>query len=150
MSIPFTVERSTKINAPAEAVYRYIADFQNWPKWSPWLSQEPDCPVTITGTAEEVGHKQEWDGKKIGSGSIQLALTDEFKKLEYDLHFLKPWKSQSVAGFTIDESTAGTLVSWYMQGTLPTMMFFMKKKMANMVGADYEKGLTMLKEALEN
>ncbi|TCS43704.1 SRPBCC family protein [Reinekea marinisedimentorum] len=150
MSIPFTVERSITIKAPAKEVYCYIADFKNWPSWSPWLTQEPDCPVEITGTPEAIGHTQSWDGKKIGSGHIELTDLIKSQQLVYDLHFLKPWKSHSTAGFKFQETHGTTEVTWYMQGTLPSMMFLMKKKVSDMVGADYEKGLAMLKQTIES
>lgn len=37
-----------------------------------------------------------------------------------------------------------------MEGTLPIFLFFMKKKNSTMVGSDYERGLAMLKEVLED
>ena len=120
-----------------------ISDFNTWPSWSPWLSQEPDCPVENSGKPGESGHKQSWNRKKIGAGYIELAEVVPGRTLEYTLYFIKPWKSHSTAAFAFDQEGNGTRVRWSMEGTLPIFLFFMKKKMSAMVGSDYERGLAM-------
>ena len=149
LSIPFTVERSIVIETPTETVFTMISDFNTWPSWSPWLSQEPEGPVEISGEPGTPGHKQSWDGKKIGSGHIELDEVVPDRSLGYNLYFIKPWKSNSRAAFRFEPEGNGTRVSWSMDGTLPIFLFFMKKKMSAMVGSDYERGLAMLKEQLE-
>ena len=149
LSISFTVSRSTVIERPAEAVFAVVSDFNTWRSWSPWLSQEPECPVEIAGSPGETGHKQSWDGKKIGSGHIELAEIEPNRRLGYELFFLKPWKSHSKAAFTFEPDGQATTVTWSMQGTLPIFMFFMRGKMSRMVGSDYERGLAMLRDVME-
>ena len=149
LSIPFTVERSIVIDQSAESIFTQISDFTTWPSWSPWLSQEPECRVEITGLPGEPGHTQYWDGKKIGSGHIELVERNPGRKLDYNLYFIKPWKSNSKAAFTFEQEGEATRVVWSMEGTLPIFLFFMKKKMSAMVGSDYERGLAMMKEQLE-
>ena len=145
----FKVERSIIINKPAEELYTAVADFNTWASWSPWLSQEPDCPVEITGEPGVVGHKQAWDGNKIGSGSVVLAEIAPHQALVYTLAFIKPWKSNSMAGFTFAPEAGGTKVTWVMEGSVPALMSFMKNKISQQVGADYEKGLALLKARME-
>ncbi len=148
-SIPMDVERSTKIRKNPADVFSYIADFNNWRTWSPWLCQEPNCPVTIQGSPGTVGHSQTWNGDLIGSGTMTLAEVRRNSGLRYDLHFLKPWKSHSKVEFRLVQKSDETEVTWVMHGTLPFFMFFMKKMMTTWVGSDYERGLSMLKEYLE-
>ncbi len=149
LSIPFTVQRSIEIDKSTDSVFALVADFNTWRNWSPWLSQEPECPVKIVGEPGKPGHKQSWDGNKIGSGHMELAEVVPGRTLRYDLFFIKPWKSQSKAAFMFEQEGQITKVSWSMEGTLPIFLFFMKKKMSTMVGSDYERGLAMLKELLE-
>ncbi len=148
-SIPFHLDRSVVINRSPSEVYAAVADFGTWPNWSPWLCQEPDCPVDITGAAGNEGHGQAWNGDLIGSGNMHIVKAVQDAQLDYDLLFLKPWKARSAVGFTFTADGDGTRVSWWMQGTLPIFLFFMKKMMTAMVGGDYTRGLTMLKERLE-
>ena len=147
--IGFQTQRSATIEKTAEEVYSMVADFNTWRKWSPWICQEPDCPVVIKGSPGEIGHYQEWNGKRIGAGNIKITKTKENKKLNYELTFLKPWKSSAKVVFEFMKMGNGTQVLWHMNGTLPFFLFFMKKKMSAWVGGDYERGLSMLKDELE-
>ena len=149
-SIPFTTMRSVEIEKSADQVFKYIGDFSTWRTWSPWICQEPECPVDISGEPLKPGHQQKWDGQRIGSGEMQIINAEPAKKLEYDLHFLKPWKSHSKTAFELTGDGDKTTVSWSMQGTLPFFLFFMKKLMSAWVGSDYDRGLSMLKELIEN
>ena len=149
-SIPFTVEKSTTVNKSLADVFASVSDFKTWREWSPWLCQEPSCPVTVEGTAGEVGHSQAWDGDFIGSGKMVLAAATPNESLDYELTFLKPWKTHSKVGFRFRSAGDQTEVTWWMRGTLPFFMFFMKKMMSAWVGADYVRGLGMLKELLDS
>ncbi len=148
-TIPFTVERSITISKPIAELVAIVADFNTWRAWSPWLCQEPECPVTIQGQPGQVGHAQSWDGKRIGTGEMMLMSVDAPARLEYSITFLKPWKSKSKSSFEFIEEGGDTKVTWFMWGALPIFMFFMRKMMTALVGSDYERGLAMLKEYAE-
>ena len=148
-TIGFQTDRSITIASPVEDVYSMIADFSTWRAWSPWICQEPDCPVDIRGIPGEIGHYQEWNGERIGAGNMQMVSAVPNERLEYELTFLKPFKSTAKTGFGFRSAEEGTEISWHMDGTLPFFLFFMKKKMSAWVGCDYERGLSMLKEKLE-
>jgi predicted transcriptional regulator YdeE/uncharacterized protein YndB with AHSA1/START domain len=148
-SIPFHLDRSVVIDRSPAEVYAAVSDFATWPRWSPWLCQEPDCPVDITGEVGTAGHGQAWDGDLIGAGNMQISEAVQDARLDYDLLFLKPWKTRSKVGFSFAPEGDGTRVTWWMQGSLPFFMFFIKKITMTMVGGDYVRGLNMLKEYLE-
>lgn len=148
-SIPFEVERSITIHRPPAEVYAELADLGRWRAWSPWLCQEPDCPVTVEGQAGSAGHRQRWDGRFIGSGEMVLAEAQPHAALDYDLYFFKPWKSHSRAGFRLSPVAGGTQLSWRMRGSLPVFLFMMRRMMSAWVGSDFARGLGMLKEWLE-
>ena len=148
-SIAMSCENTISVNASSEKVKAVISDFSQWPIWSPWICMEPDCAINVRGEVGEAGHKQAWDGKRIGSGEIILVQQTQ-TQLDYDLLFLKPWKSSSKVSFIITPlSDNQTKISWTMQSTLPFFMFFMKKMMVAMIESDYQRGLSMLKEYLE-
>lgn len=93
-SIQFNVERSIVINESVETVFNKVSDFNTWDIWSPWICQEPECPVKISGKPGEKGHTQAWDGNRIGAGHITLVDIIADRSLNYDLFFIRPWKSQ--------------------------------------------------------
>lgn len=149
LSIPLEIQKSVLIERSLDDVFTAVTDFATWPKWSPWLCQEPDCPVAIEGPAGKEGHRQSWNGDFIGSGNMFISRIDPGQTVEYDLLFLKPWKSKSRTGFRFAAKAGGTEVTWWMQGSLPFFLFFMKKMMKAFVASDYTRGLAMLKEHLE-
>ena len=149
LSLPLNVQRSITIAKPIDEVFKAVTDFNTWRAWSPWLCQEPECPVGIKGNPAEVGHTQRWDGQRIGAGEMSVSSVNPPQRIEYQLTFLKPWKSQNAVAFDFAADDGGTKVTWYMQGTMPVFLFFMRKMMTAFVGSDYERGMSMLKEYLE-
>lgn len=151
LSFPLHIERSIVIEKPSDDVFNVVTDFNTWRAWSPWLCQEPECPVNIEGKPGQVGHSQRWDGKRIGSGEMVVSAVNPPQHIEYQLRFLKPWKSQNQVAFNFDAGGTAekTKLTWRMSGTMPVFLFFMRKMMGALVGSDYERGLSMLKEYIE-
>ena len=141
----FSVSKSIVINATAEAVHASIRDFKQWPIWSPWLIAEPDSKLTFS----DDNNSYAWEGKIIGSGEIEVTRDAPPSEIRYQLSFLKPWKSVSETFFTLKQSGDGVQVTWTMNGSLPIFMFWMKKMMIAFIGMDYQRGLTMLKQHIE-
>lgn len=138
------VNKSITINAPKSKVKAFLADFHNWKNWSPWLICDPETKLEYTSG----GKFYKWEGNRIGTGEMKV-ITEKENQIDYDLAFLKPWKSQAKVSFNFKESGEATNVTWNMDSSLPFFMFFMKKSMETYVGMDYERGLKMLKEELE-
>ena len=149
-SIALSVSESIEIEKPLDEVFKFVGNFKNWKVWSPWLCQEPNCPVSIAFDPCLKGHSQTWDGSLIGSGQMLISDLVPNESIHYTLTFLKPWKSRSEVTFRFKELSSGaTLVSWSMKGKLPFFLFFMKRMMEAWIGSDYTRGLSMLKEYLE-
>lgn len=146
--ISYSVDRTIEIDKPLDEVKRVVSDFNTWRAWSPWLSQEKECPVEITGRPANTGHSQSWDGERIGSGSITIKAIEE-NVFYYDLEFYKPWKAHSDVTFRFVDNGDKTSVTWDMHSKLPFFMFFLKKLMIAMIGSDYDRGLSMLKDFIE-
>ncbi|MEO9484525.1 MAG: SRPBCC family protein [Ekhidna sp.] len=139
------VERSVKINAPAEVVFPALSDFHQWIKWSPWLLMEPEAKVKIA----DDNKSYEWDGDRLGSGNMRMRTQRENEYIDFDLNFIKPWKSSNTTSFQLSPTDGGTEVTWIMESSLPFYLFWMKKMMKAFVGSDYERGLGMLKSYVE-
>ncbi len=140
------IKKSVTIDAPVEKVYTTLNDFNHWTAWSPWLIMEPEAKVKVADDAKSY----EWNGDRVGSGNMHVTNEDENKSIDYDLTFLKPWKSTAKVRFELLGKGEQTEVSWFMDSSLPFFMFWMKKMMEAFVGMDYERGLAMLKDYVED
>jgi hypothetical protein len=147
----FRVVRETLIKAPPEKVLVLINDFREWPKWSPWEKLDPAMTRTLSGPASGTGSVYEWTGnKKVGQGRMEI-LGVTASGVDIDLQFMAPWKAHNKTVFALTTKDGGTAVNWAMSGASPFMFKLMGlfMNMDNMIGKDFEKGLTAMKQAAE-
>ncbi|MBK9070074.1 MAG: SRPBCC family protein [Myxococcales bacterium] len=140
----FHVSETIVIAAPLAKVRATILDAKQWGPWSPWVVAEPDCAMTYDTDGASYG----WEGKIMGSGRMELAAQRD-DGLDYNLTFLKPFKSHNKSSFHFETVPEGTRVTWRMEGSLPFFMFFLKKMLAAFVGADFRRGLARMKDYIE-
>ncbi len=145
----FQTEASVEIEADIETVRAALTNFETWPIWSPWLYVEPDSKVTFHGSSGSIGAGNSWIGEKTGQGTITL-VKNEPTRLELDLKFIKPFKSQADVYFDlIANGDNKTKINWGMNSSLPFFMFWMKGSMVAMIKSDYRRGLLLLKDHIE-
>lgn len=139
------VNKSIIVAVSPDKAYETIRDFHQWNRWSPWVICETDCQMTYA----DGGKSYAWDGKIIGSGSVEIAEEQPSEAIHFRLTFLKPWKSKARFSFLFQPEGDGVRVTWTMDSSLPLFLFFMKGMMNVMIGMDYDRGLRMLKDYLE-
>jgi len=147
------VERSTRIDAPPARVYAQIANFRQWPKWSPWEDVDPNLQRTYSGAESGLGAVYAWSGnRKAGQGRMEITEADEPSLVRIDLVFEKPWKARNDTSFVIRPEGLGSHVTWSMTGqrTLITKAMGVFKSMDKFLGPDFEKGLARLKATAES
>ncbi|HET9601353.1 MAG TPA: SRPBCC family protein [Acidimicrobiales bacterium] len=143
----YTVERQALIPAPPARVYAALADFHDWPNWSPWEGLDPDMTRTFSGADAGVGAVYEWKGnRKAGEGRMEITAAEEPSGVTLALDFLKPFKSSSTTRFRLEPEGDGTRVTWTMQGpkTFVTKVMGIFTSMDKLIGKDFEKGLSQL------
>ncbi len=154
MSATYTVQRSATINAPRQAIFDRIAHFTRWPEWSPWEELDPDMEQNYTGVADgQVGSEYSWKGnRKAGEGSMKITSLRAPSEIKADLHFLKPFKSESKLDWDLQPAGDGTAVTWTMVANhnLMTRVMNVFGLMDKMLGKDFDKGLNKLKSLSEN
>ncbi len=149
----YTVQRSIKIDAPPEKVYRHIIDLRKQEAWSPWERMDPTMSKAYSGAEAGVGSRYSWSGnRKVGEGSMEITDAKENERVDMDLEFLKPFKAQNKVWMALDPVDDGTHVTWGMTGenTLMTRIMGIFRSMDSMVGRDFENGLANLKETVED
>ncbi|MGD9842828.1 MAG: SRPBCC family protein [Steroidobacteraceae bacterium] len=148
----FRLQRSLSIKASPEKVFALLNDFHQWGAWSPWEKLDPAMTRTFSGANSGVGAIYEWHGnKKVGKGRMEIIESSPSHLLRIKLDFLAPFEAHNTAEFTLQPQADGTNITWAMYGPSPfisklmTMFFSMDK----MVGGDFERGLTNLKQLAE-
>lgn len=141
-----SIQRSVQVNAPVDKVFSTLNNFNSWTSWSPWLIMDPKADVTIREDAKYYS----WEGERVGSGNMAIINERQNESIDYDLLFLKPWKSKAKVSFYTKANGEHTEVTWTMDSSLPFFMFWMKRMMEAFVGMDYERGLNLLKDYVEH
>ena len=126
----FNVRKSTVIAAEQSVVHACVRDFRQWPEWSPWLIQEPDCELKFADDGRSYG----WDGKVIGAGEIGIISEDAPGSIQYRLVIERPWKSVASVEMKFNAQGDQTEVVWSMDSSVPFFIFFMKNMIAALVG----------------
>lgn len=148
----FTIERSARIDAPADAIAAHVEDFRAWTSWSPWEGMDPAMQRTYSGAERGVGAAYAWEGsRKVGAGRMAITAVDPGRAVDLDLEFLRPMKARNTTRFSFAPEGTGTRVTWTMQGPQPfvSRLFGLVFNLDKMVGADFEKGLAALKALAE-
>ena len=149
----FHVERSATIAAPADSLYPRLANFHAWDAWSPWAKLDPKMKQEFGGVDGAVGSNYSWSSAmdKVGQGRMTLTEVQPPSKVTIKLEFLKPFQSTNVCGFNLSPDAGGTKVTWTMDGPMNFMAKFMGlfMNMDKMIGPDFEKGLSSLKQQNE-
>ena len=145
----YHVERSVTINAPAKLIKQQAAYFKNFNQWSPWSELDTAMVTNLEGTDGEVGAIYSWKGNEdVGEGSMEIISVSD-TRVDQKLRFIAPFESEATTYLTFDEVDDGVKVTWGMDGDSPRPMNLMNLMMDAMIGKDYDKGLTSLKELSE-
>lgn len=144
----FRLQRSVTIQAPAETIYPYIADFHKWPQWSPWEKLDPNMSRSYGGPSEGLGATYDWSGTgKAGTGRMEIIEASPSTRILIKLQFMKPFAATNSAEFVLQAQDSATVVTWAMFGPSPFIAKLMNTifNMEAMVGPDFEAGLKSLK-----
>ena len=145
----WNVQKSIEIDAPVSKVYQMVSDYRTWTTWSPWLIAEPQAKVDISDRSNQVGSTYHWSGKVVGEGRLEHLRLETDRLVEDRLDFIRPTKSKSKTGFKFEAIANRTKLVWSIDGNLPWYLFFLTPMIKTMVGMDYQRGLTMIKELAE-
>lgn len=150
----YHVSRSVILDHDPVKVWPHLKFLKKQQEWSPWAKKDPNMELTFTGVDGKIGAISHWNGNKdVGEGEQEITKIKEGERIEQDLRFFKPYKSQSDCYMNLD-AVDGTKskVTWGFSGKnkfpMSIMMLFMS--MDKMVGKDFEQGLQNLKNNLNS
>lgn len=151
MPSKYMVEKSTIIKKSVVEVMEKVGDLKFYSQWNPWQQMDPTAKSNITGTPKTVGHKYEWEGKKVGVGSLTINSIDE-KHIHFNLEFIKPFSSKAKDNWLFEEWGDGSeaKITWQNSGELPwPMARLMGPYLNKQLNKQFEAGLVNLKKMCE-
>jgi len=148
----YHIERSIEIQAPKALIYDQLRYFKNFKVWSPWDKLDPNMQYSISGQDGEPGAVYQWSGNDdVGSGkqTIRQVAPD---RIDLDLEFTAPFKSQSKVFYQMDEKGEAVKVSWGFDVHLPfpVNVWAMFTNIDNAMGKDYYRGLVNLQKVCDS
>lgn len=143
----FRIARALTIQASPEALFALVDDFRAWTQWSPWEKLDADLQRTYAGPNAGRGAVYAWEGRKAGTGRMEILQSRPGRRIVIQLVFLKPMKATNLAEFTFEPDGDATRVTWSMSGrhTMVTRLMHSVLGLDKMVGKDFEAGLASLK-----
>jgi effector-binding domain-containing protein/uncharacterized protein YndB with AHSA1/START domain len=147
----YHVEREIVIDAPASLVFDHVNNHKMRDGWSPWEQMDPDMEKSYEGPESGVGAKYLWSGNdSVGTGTLEIVESVPNEYIKSTLTFTSPWESTSTTAWKFEKIDGGVKAIWSVDGELPGYLFWMgEEEMDEMMGKDFQKGLSNLKELTE-
>jgi uncharacterized protein YndB with AHSA1/START domain len=146
------IVKTVIIKAPKEEVFDMVRYFKNFPKWSPFLAQDPSQKYEVKGTDGTVGAQYHWDGNKSKDlGYQEILKVDPFKFIGMQCYIQKPFEANPTFDYSFTETSDGIMVTQNFQVKSGLMdAFFMWLFGAKLeMEKTNQQGLDLLKKAVE-
>jgi uncharacterized protein YndB with AHSA1/START domain len=143
----FRVERTATISAPPAVVFAILNDLHRGQEWSPYEKLDPAMKKTFGGPETGPGATYAWNGNdEVGEGSLTITESKPGESVAMKLKFSRPMECESDVIYKLAPVDGGTSVSWIMEGpnTLMSKLMSLFVNMDEMIGKDFEQGLTNL------
>lgn len=146
-----TVQRSSVVEVPDSVAFAYITDFSVRANWDPWLEMEPTAKVTLNDIPKGVGAGYAWEGKEIGSGSMEIDEVVENRSVKSTITFLSPQTGEGKVEWILEPVENGTKLTWVFSSEMgyPVERYF-GLMMDGMLGPSLEKGISNVDHEISN
>jgi hypothetical protein len=147
----YSVEKEVIVNKSKEEAFGFIRYAKNQDSYNKWIMADPAIKKEYRGTDGKVGFVYAWDGNKdVGKGEQQISRIEEGERVDFDLHFIKPFEGKANAWFVTEAvSPNQTKIKWGMHGRNPYPLNLMNLFIPSVLGKDLETSLGKLKAVLE-
>lgn len=146
------VERMAVINAQPEIVFKQVNNLHNWNSWMPWNKLDPDMKIKYYGPEEGAGSGYSWtsENSQVGKGKLSITESKQNESITTSMNFTE--NGEATGTFTFEPVNGNTKIIWGMDmdmGMNPVAKY-LGLFMDQMIGADFEKGLSDLKKVSES
>jgi uncharacterized protein YndB with AHSA1/START domain len=145
------IEKKTTINAPIKEVFDMVQYLKNFPKWSPFLVQDPSQKYEVKGTDGTVGAQYHWDGNGGKDlGYQEIVKIDTFNFIGKKCVIQKPFVANPTFEYFFTENADGIEVKEIFKlesGTMDAFFLWLFGAKAEMEKTN-QQGLDLLNKAV--
>lgn len=148
----YVIARDITINAPVEKVFPYFNNSKIANSWNPWILEDPEAKIVVSGPDAGVGSTTAWSGgKKLGVGSATIVESRVNERIVIKLDYQKPFAMTQDAFYIFKPLGQQTSVTWKVAGhnNFPCRLMSTVMNMDKMVGDTFSKGLADVKARIE-
>lgn len=147
------IVKSITVKGSKEKAFDMVRYLKNFPKWSPFLAQDPSQKYEVKGTDGAVGAQYHWlgnGGKDVGFQEIIKIDTFNFIGLKCDIQ--KPFVATPTFDYTFKETANGIEIvqDFKLQSELVPSLFMWIFGAKSQMEKTNQQGLDLLKIAIEN
>ncbi len=147
------ITKSVRIKSSKKEAFEMVQYLNNFPKWSPFLVQDPTIKYSLKGTDGTVGAQYHWvgnGGDDVGYQEIVKIDTSHFIGLRCDI--TKPFVAKPTFEYTFANVPGGVQVTqdFRLQSDLVNAFFLWAFGAKAGMEATNQQGMDLLKKALEN
>ena len=141
------VERSAVISVNPSVLFKFVNDFRQFNRWSPWAKYDPNTEYTFEGPPAGVGAKMSWrsEDPNVGSGRQEIIESEPDNFVKTHLDFGN--QGTATAFYKLEPVREGTRLTWGFDTAFGYNLLgrYFGLMFDKWIGADYEKGLANLK-----
>jgi hypothetical protein len=146
------IVKTATINGSKKQVFEMVSNLKNFPKWSPFLVQDPSQKYEIKGTDGAVGSQYHWVGNKGEDvGYQEIVKVDTFAFVGKRCDIQKPFVAKPTFDYTFKETPAGIEVKeeFNLESGLVDAFFLWAFGAKSEMEKTNQQGLDLLKKSIE-
>ncbi|MEL7159643.1 MAG: SRPBCC family protein [Bacteroidota bacterium] len=148
-----TLDNSVTIDGESSEVFAMVQYLENFPRWSPFLAEDPGQEYEVRGVDGTVGATYHWNGrggKDIGYQKIVRIEPGEYLEMRCDIQ--KPFVAHPTFAYSFKNTPQGVRVSQRFtleSGAVDALFMWLFGAKAEM-DATNKRGMELLKAAVES
>jgi hypothetical protein len=146
------IVKTITVRGAKNEVFDMVKYLNNFPKWSPFLAEDPSQKYKIKGIDGTVGAQYHWDGNKGKDlGFQEIKKIEEGRSIAIQCDITKPFVAKPTFDYTFTETTNGIIVKqdFKVASGLPDAFFMWLFSAKAGMEKMNQLGLDLLKLAVE-
>ncbi len=146
------IVESVTIKGSKEEVFEMVKFLKNFPKWSPFLAEDPSQKYEVKGTDGAVGAQYHWVGNKGKDvGYQEIVKIDDYKFVGMQCDIQKPFVAKPTFDYSFTETADGIVVKqdFKLESGLVEAFFMWAFGAKAQMEKTNQQGLALLKKAVE-